>query len=157
MDHKKAEKTMTWIISGALLFIIVSMAFAIGVMVGQERAKFSFRWAENYHRVFGGPKEGFLSNFPNKDFVNGHGIFGTVLSVAGNEIAVKDRDGAEKMLIVSSKTTITCPQGSTDISGLMVGDSIIAIGSPDEQGRVHVMFIRILPPGTASFVPLDIT
>jgi len=148
------DKNLKWIIAGIALFIIIVLTFTMGVLVGQERAQFSFRWAENYHRVFGGPPRGLLGNLPARSFINGHGLFGSVVSIDKSDIIVKDHDDeAEKDVVYSSQTSVVSPHGTVQVSDIKIGDIVVVIGSPDDQGRINATFIRILPPNTPSLRP----
>ncbi len=145
---KKTIHTLILVIVGMLCFTVIVLAFSVGVFVGQERAGFSFRWAENYHRNFGGPAKGIFGNFPSRDFINGHGIFGQVMKIDGNNLIIKGQDNMETTVIVSDKTTIVNNSGAIKLSNLKASNSVVVIGSPNEQGQIEAKFIRVLPyPG----------
>jgi hypothetical protein len=142
--------TLTIVAIGSAAVIIFS--FGVGVYVGQERAKFSFGWAESYHRNFGGPMMGTSGNFPAKEYINAHGIYGTILSVNGTIIIIKGQDAVEKTVLISEKTTVRNSDTLLKAADLKAGDLIVVIGSPDDQGRVKADFIRIIP----STIPISI-
>ena len=68
------------IISVAGLIILV-FVFGLGILVGTKRADFSFRWAEEYHRNFGGPQGGFFGDMMGQDFTNANGVFGQIIKI----------------------------------------------------------------------------
>ena len=73
---------LKWVIIGLAGFVVLVLVFGAGVKVGTLKARYSYRWAENYHRNFGGPRGGFLGDlksFPQGDFINGHGVFGEII------------------------------------------------------------------------------
>jgi len=142
---KKATRTLTIVLAAVLLSALLILVFSMGMLVGQKRAEFSFRWAENYHKNFAGPSRGFFGNFPAMGFMNSHGIFGSIISIQGNTIMVKGEDVAEQTIVVSDTTTMVSTTGTIKISDLKVGDSIVIIGSPNAQGQIDAKFVRLLP------------
>jgi len=146
----RAAHLLTWVLLIIIMVVFIVVAFGVGVWVGQERAKFSFGWAENYHRNFGGPMGGFFSNLPNNGFINGHGIFGSVIKVDPTALVIKDAGNVEETVTISSNTTIRNNSGILKPSDLKVGDSVVIIGSPDGQGQIQAEFIRVLPPSSSS-------
>lgn len=126
-----------------LIFVIILGIFKLGEFVGFRKANFSYRWGENYHNNFGGPRGGFLGNLPERDFINGHGIFGPVLKIDDKILMIKDKDNTEKTVIVSDQTIIQKGRLSIKISDIKVDDKITVIGSPNEQGQIEAKFIRM--------------
>ena len=61
---------------GVLVFV-----FSLGVFVGSKRAEFSFKWADEYHRNFGGPQGGIFGEFMgmDKELPNANGSFGQII------------------------------------------------------------------------------
>ena len=128
------------VIVGAVMVI-----FATGVWVGQLRAQFSFQWAENYHYNFGGPKKGILGNLPSADFTNSHGIYGTIVMLNKGSLIVTDDDHKEKTAIISPTTTLVNNVGAITSSDIRIGDQVVIIGQPNDQGQIEAKFIRVLP------------
>jgi hypothetical protein len=131
-------------------FIVLLLVFKLGMFVGGVKARFSYRWAENYHKNFAGPKGGFFGDwrqpppFPG-DFIESHGIFGSIIKIDGNTIIVKGKDNVEKTILVSEKTTITARRELLKVSDLKVDDQIVIIGAPNEQGQIEAKLIRLFP------------
>jgi hypothetical protein len=121
------------------------LVFGVGIWVGERRAEFSFAWAENYHRNFGGPSTGMFGNFPEQDFISGHGVFGRVLAVDGASFIMQGQDTAETTVVVGPQTMIVSSRGATNYASILSGSTVVVIGDPDSQGRVQAKFIRILP------------
>ena len=133
---------------GALIILI--LVFKAGMMVGFRKADFSFRWGENYHRNFGGPRDGFMQPFRGRDLIDSNGTVGEVLKVEGSTIVVKGRDGVERIIIVKKDATMKRQRGDVKISDIKVGDFIIVIGEPNKQGQIEAKFLRQMPPPPAS-------
>jgi hypothetical protein len=132
------------------IIAIVLLIFQIGVFVGYKKASFSFGWSENYNRNFGGPeKMGFMSRLPfppelrDNEFLNPHGIVGTIIKIDGNTIIIKGKDSAEKVIIVPERISIFDRKEDVKISDLKIDDEITIIGSPNNQGQIEAKFIRI--------------
>lgn len=148
------------IILGIGVFIILLLVFQLGVYVGFRKAQFSFRWGDNYHRNFGGPRGGFLRDFEGKDFINGHGISGTIAKIDGNNIIIKDRDGVEKIIIVTNSASIKKGRADIRLSDLKIDDRMVVIGSPKDDGSIEAKIVRIfdsseVPPQPPDFLKFN--
>jgi hypothetical protein len=155
IDFKKIKiffesQTFKTALTAVGIIAIALLIFQIGVFVGYKKASFSFGWSENYNRNFGGPeKMGFMARLPfpqelrDNEFLNPHGIVGTVLKINGNTIIIKGKDNAEKVIIIPEKTSIFDRKEDIEISDLKVDDEITVIGSPNEQGQIEAKLIRI--------------
>jgi hypothetical protein len=155
MDEKQHD-ILKWITVGLLAIVVIVLVFGLGVFVGEKKAKFSYLWAENYHRMFAGPKAGFLGNLrmppfpPFDEFIEGHGTFGEIIKIEGNNLVVKGRGNVEKVIIVTEKTVIKSGRKDIKFSDLKIGDMIVIIGSPNDKGQIEAKLIRVFPP-KASF------
>jgi len=136
---------LKWIIIGLAGFVVLVLVFGAGVKVGTHKARYSYRWAENYHKNFAGPPGGFLGDwrgFPAGDFISGHGSFGEIIEMKDNGFVIKGRENVEKVIVVNQETTIT--KGRETIKdGLKVGDRVVIIGSPNEEGQIEAKLIRV--------------
>lgn len=160
MDIQKffQSKLFKWIIIGILITIIVLLFFSLGMFVGFKKANFSFMWGENYHRNFAGPRGGFLEDFMGRDFIDSHGVFGQIIKIDESTIAIKDKDGVEKIILVNNDTTIKSPGGDIKIGDLRVNDIVVVIGDPNASGQIEAKLIRLMPPPKeTSFNPEDRT
>jgi len=130
---------------GAILIAVIS--FAIGMGVGLHKAKFSYRWGENYERNFIGPPPpgpmGSFRDFEGRGFRNGHGVAGEIVSVTDNNILIKDREGKENTVAVTDKTIIKKFREDLKIGDLKQGDQIVVVGSPGDNGAIDADIIRV--------------
>jgi hypothetical protein len=153
MEERKHD-ILKWIIVGLLSIVVLVLVFGLGVFVGEKKAKFSYLWAENYHRMFAGPKAGFLGNLrmppfpPFEEFIEGHGTFGEIIKIEGNNLVVKGRGNVEKVIVVTEKTVIKSGREDIKFSDLKIGDMIVIIGSPNDKGQIEAKLIRVFPPKT---------
>lgn len=148
MSENKQKDVLKWIIIGLAGFVVVGLIFGAGMFVGGMKAKFSYRWAESYHKNFAGPKGGFLEDlrgFPAGDFIEGHGTFGQIIKIEGNTLIVKGRENMEKVVLVTDGTIIKSGRKDIKISDLKVDDRIVIIGSPNEEGQIEARLIRLFP------------
>ncbi len=145
MNENKQKDVLKWIIIGVAGFIVVVLIFGVGMFVGGMKARFSYRWAESYHKNFAGPKGGFLGDwrsFPQGDFIEGHGAFGEIIELQDAGFVIKGRGDVEKV-IVTTKDTVVMKGRETVKDGLKVGDNVVIIGSPNEDGQIEAKLIRI--------------
>jgi hypothetical protein len=134
------------------IFFIAFASFAGGVLVGFKKAKYSYKFGENYERNFMGPRpmgmeepgpRGAFPDFGRRDFRNAHGIAGTIISVADNKIIIKDRDGQENTISVSDKTLIKSGRDTISINDLKNDEQIVVMGRPGDDGTVNADLIRV--------------
>jgi hypothetical protein len=150
--EEKRHDILKWIIVGLFAIVVIVLAFGLGVFVGERKAKFSYLWAENYHRMFAGPKAGFLGSLrmppfpPFDEFIEGHGTFGEIIKIEGNSLVAKGRENVEKVIVVTEKTVIKSGREDIKFSDLKIGDMIVIIGSPNDKGQIEAKLIRVFPP-----------
>jgi hypothetical protein len=150
--EEKQHDILKWIIVGLISIIVLVLVFGLGVLVGEKKAKFSYLWAENYHRMFAGPKAGFLGSLrmppfpPFDEFIEGHGTFGEIIKIEGNNLVVKGRGNVEKVILMTEKTVIKSGREDIKFSDLKIGDMIVIIGSPNDKGQIEAKLIRVFPP-----------
>jgi hypothetical protein len=144
---KKFDHTRTVVILlGTVLIAVVS--FAVGMGVGMHKARFSYRWGENYERNFIGPPPppgpmGMFPDFGGLGFRNGHGLAGSIISINNNNLVIKDRDGKENTVVVSDKTVIKKFRDDIGVGELKQGDQVVVVGNPDENGVINADIIRV--------------
>jgi hypothetical protein len=146
------------IIIGLIVIVIVMFTFGIGIRVGEKKAGFSYRWAEEYHKNFAGPQGGFFGDwrsFPRGDFINTHGIFGQIIKIEESTIIIKEGNNVERIVVIKDGTTIERLRETVKISDLKVDDFVVIIGEPNDSGQIEAKFIRLLPPPSIKGVTKD--
>jgi len=130
---------------GALLIALV--IFAAGMMVGYRKAEFSFQWQTHYADMFGGEASPFaITGDTDDNAPTSHGAFGQVVAVDMPTVTVKGPREAEKVIVIGPETAIRRFRGPATSTDIVVGESVVAIGEPDSQGRIMASLIRIMPP-----------
>lgn len=145
LQSDKYSKLVTAL--GILLAVLV--IFGAGVFVGYRKADFSYRWSDNYYRDFGGPNSPLGMSDADDNAQTPHGAFGTVIGVNLPTFAVKGQNEAEKIIIVGPQTVIRTLRNSGTTTDIHVGQSVIIIGEPDDQGQIDASFVRIVPAPTS--------
>ena len=145
-DNKKTNQDiLKWIIIGLAGFGAVVLIFGMGIFVGGAKAKFSYRWAESYHKNFAGPRSGFFGDwksFPRGDLIEGHGAFGEIIELNDTGFVIRGRGDVEKVIVITEDVVIK--KGRKTIKdGLQVGDQVIIIGSPNDDGQIEAKLIRV--------------
>jgi len=113
--------------------------------VGYKKASFSYRWGENYHRNFAGPRQGFFGNVSDRNFVESHGTFGQIIKIDGTTLVVRGKNNSEKIIVVKNDTVIRSGGNTVALTDLKVDDSIVTIGEPNNEGQIEAKLIRIMP------------
>ena len=148
----KIFKIIVRIVIGLVVCLLV---FAAGVSVGSRKANFSYKWGENYHRNFGGPKGGFLREFRGEGFVEGHGTAGQIIkidsltSTSTPSLVIKGAQEAEKVVLLKNDTVINRLKETIKSGDLKVDDYVVIIGKPNDAGQIEAKLIRIMPPPPA--------
>ncbi len=150
---------LKWVIIGLAGFVVVVLIFGAGMFVGGMKAKFSYRWAESYHKNFAGPPSGFFGDwrkpsFPAGDFIESHGAFGEIIQIDDAGLVVKGRGDVEKVIITTKDTTIQKGRETIKKEELKVDDQIVIIGSPNEEGQIEAKLIRVFDGERGAPMPL---
>lgn len=136
MNISNIIKSKIFLITICVLFgcSILIGTFGVGQLVGYRKAKFSYAWSEQYTQNFGGPRRGMFGMPGEEVFPNPYGVAGIVIKVRDNTLIVVGLDRREKSVIVDAQ-----------LQRPKVGDHVVIIGEPNEQGQIVAKFIRILP------------
>jgi len=153
IDHLFRSKCFKWGVITLSVFVVLALVFNLGTMVGYRKADFSFKWGENYHKNFGGPKNGFMggpmpepmSSMMGEDFINSHGASGQIIKMDENNLIIRGSDNVERTILISSKTVIRSGRQDIKIADLKVGEMTVIIGQPDDQGKIAAQLIRVFP------------
>ena len=144
--ESKIVRTILWILGGIIVLVVV---FGLGITVGYDRAGFASGFDRNYFRIFyGAAPDGPVGLMAPPMPVAIHGVVGTVIDLGTSTISVKDQQGNEQSVVVSSDTDIRNGNGNIMIGDVAVDDQIAVIGEPNSVGQIDAHFIRIL--GTPS-------
>lgn len=150
MDLKDIHnsKTVRGIIIGLGIAIIVLGIFKLGQVSGYHKAKFSERFGDNFNRNFIDPRgEGFFKDFSDRRGPpGGHGAVGEIVGIALPLIVVAGPDNIEKTIVISESTEIRKYRDDITKTDLKVGDFIVVLGNPSEDGQVKAKLIRTVPP-----------
>ncbi|MDD5750398.1 MAG: hypothetical protein PHU56_01975 [Candidatus Pacebacteria bacterium] len=140
--QSKTFKMILLVIAGLVVFLLV---FKAGMMVGFEKANFSCRWSDNYHRNFGGPREGFPGGIGDRDFMEANGVVGQVIKVASSTLVIKGRGDVEKIVLIKDDTIINKFKDTITLDGLQADDMVVVIGEPNDDGQIEAKLIRVMP------------
>lgn len=148
MDYNKLfqSKMFKAILGGIGGIIIFLLILQLGMSIGFKKANFSYRWGENYHQNFGGPRGGFFGGLGGKDLIDAHGVTGQIIKIESSTLVIKGRDNVEKIVLVKDNTTIERLRETIKLSDLKVDDFIVTIGEPNDAGQIEAKFIRLMPP-----------
>lgn len=116
--------------------------------MGERKATFSQRFGDNFERNFRGPDGGMMfPGFPGEGpMPGGHGAVGEIISIALPNIIVAGPDNLEKTIVIGTDTRIREFQSELNAEDLTVGDHIITLGEPNEEGQIEAKLVRLLPP-----------
>lgn len=140
-------KILKWAIFSFIILILLCLSFSVGYKVGHRKAAFSYKWSENYHKLFGGPKKGFglKIGLGKDDLLEANGAIGTVIKIENDNFIIKGKDNVERSIRLLSETVIR--KGRSDIkpSDLKIDDQVVVIGSASSTGQIEAKMIRVFP------------
>lgn len=147
-NNKKINRdVLKWVIVGLAGFVIVVLIFSAGMFVGGAKARFSYRWAESYHKNFAGPKSGFFGDWrmlpPPGDFIESRGTFGEIIKINDSDFVAKGQSDVEKVILITEGTIIQKGRDTIKKEELKVGDRVVVIGSSNENGQIEAKLIRV--------------
>jgi len=139
-------------IVGALILALV--IFGAGVSVGIHKARFSYRFGENYERNFMGPRPigpmgrpmEIFRDMKGEGFRNSHGVIGEIVSISENNLVIKDPRGEENTVSIHDNTIIKNRRDDIKITDLKKGEKIAVLGKPDDNGIISADLIRVFEP-----------
>lgn len=157
MKELTQSKYFKVVVASIGVFIVALVSFASGVAVGFHKARFSYAFGENYERNFGGgPRNmmqggrggmmdrfGFPGKINGRDFRNAYGTTGTIISISGSTIMVKDKDDKENAVAVTEKTLIKSGRATVTLGELKMEDRVVVIGQPSDNGVVNASLVRV--------------
>lgn len=76
----------------------------------------------------------------------GHGAVGEIVSISLPLVVVAGPDNLEKTVVVEENTEIREFRDNITADKLEVGDFIIVLGAPNNEGQVEAKLIRLAPP-----------
>jgi len=140
------------VFSGVALTVIIlvgiGIVFQAGKFVGFREAGFSRGMGDNYSRIFENRPNGGMMNVmgsPLQDFPGGHGSVGKIIKIELPNIVVEDRENVEKVIVINDKTTIREFKNEIKSSDLKIGDFIVVLGKPNDEGQIEADLIRTMP------------
>ncbi len=134
------------IVTGVVLIAVGS--FALGFSAGLHKARFSYRFGENYERNFmkverQEMKDRITKKMDGKLFRSGHGVAGKILSIAEGSVIVSGPEGQENSVITSDTTVIMKGGEKVSPADLVAGERIVVLGKPSDDGSIQANLIRI--------------
>ena len=157
-NKKINQDVLKWIIIGLAGFVMIVLIFSVGMFVGGMKARFSYQWAESYHKNFAGPKSGFFGDWrmlpPPSDFIESRGTFGEIIKINDSDFVIKGQSDVEKVILITEGTIIQKGRDTIKKEELKVGDQIVIIGSPNEEGQIEAKLIRVFDEKEITMVPI---
>ncbi|HET8575217.1 MAG TPA: hypothetical protein VFM02_03560 [Candidatus Paceibacterota bacterium] len=143
----RVSETARGIMIGLVVAIFLFALFQFGVFVGYQKAHFSGRLGDNYRKNFENAHQGDPGDFfGGRMLPGGHGASGEIVSIALPKLVIAGPNNLEKTVVVNDETLVREFRNAIKTSDLKVGDHVVVLGTPDDQGQVNAKFIRVMPP-----------
>ena len=142
--HKSKKVQRIIIVLG--IFIAILVIFKLGVFAGYHKAKFGARFGDNFNRNFIDPRaNGFWKSIPGQNMPGGHGTVGEIVSINLPLMVVAGPDNLEKTVVLTEDVHIREFRSEILTSDLKIGDHIVVLGMPNEEGQIEARLIRLVP------------
>lgn len=140
--------TVAAIVTGVILVAIGSFAF--GFSAGLHKARFSYRFGENYERNFMKAgrqemREQVIQKMDGKLFRSGHGVAGEIISISEGSVIVSGPEGQENSIVISGTTIIMEGGEKISLTDLAAGERIVVLGKPGDDGSIQADLVRVFP------------
>lgn len=146
IEHKLKEVNVKKVLIVTCSCIGVLVVFQVGVLVGYSKATYSDRLGDNYYKTFdrqsGTPNRILLMGM---EVPGGHGAVGKVVQLNFPTFIVAGPDNVEKVVRIDSTTLVRHFKDKAASTSLRVDDTVIVVGSPNDDGEVVAKLIRIMP------------
>jgi hypothetical protein len=140
------SKIVREIVIGIGVIILVLCILFVGINIGEHRARFAGQFGDNFERNFLGPRDGMMGGgYFGGMMPGGHGAIGEIISLNLPQLIVTGPDNLEKTVLISTSTIIRQFQTNIQSSELKVGDFVVVLGNPNENGQIEAKLIRVMP------------
>jgi hypothetical protein len=153
MSTKNIIESKSFKVAAAIcgVLLIALLSFALGVRVGFYKALYSSQWGKNYERNFlgsgeergGRSQEKWGGMMGSGGMRNAHGVAGEILSLNDKTVMIKDLDQEENTILVTDNTIIRRGNETMKLGDLVVGERIVVMGRPGNDGVIAARLIRI--------------
>ncbi|MEI6305029.1 MAG: hypothetical protein WCP09_03390 [Candidatus Taylorbacteria bacterium] len=140
--QSKHFSKIIYTIGGLLVALVI---FQAGIFVGYRNAAFSISWDKAHYGNARDPRSIFAPFGRDADDMNPHGAIGEVISVKLPLVMVKGPSGNEAIILIGSTTSIRSMRNQASTSDIRIGEQLVTVGTPDDQGQIHATLIRIMP------------
>lgn len=135
------------ILVGIGCLVIAVFIFEAGVAVGFHKAEYAGHWEENYDRNFG---PSMMLGMPGTGVPNPHGANGRIIDLTLPTFVIAGGSGPERIIVTNDDTIVRDGNKSLAPSDLSIGQYVVVLGSPTDDGTVDATLIRVLPPPGAA-------
>ncbi len=150
-NFNNSNNKFTKIIGALGIAVVVLIIFQAGFYVGYHNNSFRDRWDNRYSRELKDPRSPFAPfMMRGAEVINPHGAFGQIISKNLPRLMVQGPNRAEEVVLIHDKTIIRKFKNLGSTSDLVIGEEIIAIGEPNDNGEIEANLIRIMPRMNAS-------
>jgi hypothetical protein len=146
MNYKDStqSKKFRGIVIGFGIATFTLLVFRAGIVVGYRKAHFSARLGDNYSRAFGNRPTDFPFGMMASDLPGGHGTVGKIVGITLPTFVVASPDNVEKIVLIKADTIIRRWRDTIASSSLIINDSVVVLGTPNDQGEIEARLIRTI-------------
>lgn len=154
MEKISNSKILLGVLYGIGIMLVLIIVFSVGVKVGVKKASFGINWQRNFEKNFGmisekndREKKMFLGigRMEHENFPTAFGSMGKIINNTLPNLTIADKDGIEKIIVTNEKTIVHKMREEIELTELTTKDYIAVIGSPNDNGQIEAVLIRVVP------------
>ena len=84
----------------------------------------------------------------------GAGAFGKILQINKDDLIMTGAGNVEKIILLNDHSIIRAQKREIELNELRIGDNIVVIGEPNENGQIEAKLIRIMPAPPPNQIPM---
>lgn len=138
------SKIVRQVIIGICIMIVALCILFLGINIGEHRARYAGQFGNNFERNFMGP-DGMRGGMFGDGLPGGHGAAGEIVSINLPQLIISGPDSIEKVVALKDSTIVREFQNNIKSSDLKVGDFVVVLGNPNEQGEIEAKLVRVMP------------
>jgi len=138
------------VIAALAVLLVMILVFQSGYYIGYRKGIFSYEWNDAYFNDPIGPRSIFAPFINDTDDMNPNGAVGRIISIQLPLVLMRGGNNLEKLVSIGPDTIIRATRGMASTSDLRLGDKIVIIGIPTNDGRISASLIKIISPVSTS-------
>lgn len=143
-ESKKSGSIVIAVVIAAIISFGGGFAVSRYVFPVKSAAQDNFARFANGQGMPNGAGGQLVGRMGDRTGAGGGFISGEILKIDATSISIKQQDGSSKLVLVTSSTK-ALKTSESDMSGLVVGEQVTAIGTTNSDGSITAQTVQVRP------------